>query len=211
MLLICIMIGIIKYKAGNLASVTNALQRLGADFFTSDDPAELEKADGIIFPGVGHAGAAMDDLRSRDLDIWLKQTKKPVLGICLGMQLLYESSEEGETQTLGIIPGRLKKFDSSKAKVPHMGWNQFNPLQNHPLINGINHEQFLYYVHGFYAPSNEHTLASCKYIRDFAAVVAKENYMGVQFHPEKSGQVGSLLLQNYLDLVYKSSKRETGS
>jgi glutamine amidotransferase len=205
------MIGIIKYKAGNLASVTNALERLGAKFFISDDPAELEKASGIIFPGVGHAGAAMDDLRSRDLDIWLKQTKKPVLGICLGMQLLYESSEEGETQTLGIIPGRLKKFDSSKAKVPHMGWNQFKPLQKHPLINGIDNKQFLYYVHGFYAPSNEHTLASCKYIRDFAAVVAKDNFMGVQFHPEKSGQVGSLLLQNFLDMVYKQKKSETGS
>lgn len=200
------MIGIIKYKAGNLASVTNALKRLGAQFFISDNPAKLEKAEGIIFPGVGHAGAAMDDLRSRDLDIWLKQTKKPVLGICLGMQLLYESSEEGETKTLGIIPGRLKKFDSSKAKVPHMGWNQFNPLQKHPLINGINNKQFLYYVHGFYAPANEHTLASCKYIRDFAAVVAKDNFMGVQFHPEKSGQVGSLLLQNFLDLVYKQKK-----
>jgi len=205
------MIGIIKYKAGNLASVTNALGRLGAEFIISDDPSELEKADGIIFPGVGHAGAAMDDLRSRDLDIWLKQTKKPVLGICLGMQLLYESSEEGETQTLGIIPGRLKKFDSSKAKVPHMGWNQFNPLQKHPLINGIDNKQFLYYVHGFYAPSNDHTLASCKYIRDFAAVVAKDNFMGVQFHPEKSGQVGSLLLQNFLDMVYKQKRSETGS
>jgi len=205
------MIGIIKYKAGNLASVTNALDRLGAEFIISDDPSELEKADGIIFPGVGHAGAAMDDLRSRDLDIWLKQTKKPVLGICLGMQLLYESSEEGETQTLGIIPGRLKKFDSSKAKVPHMGWNQFNPLQKHPLINGIDNKQFLYYVHGFYAPSNDHTLASCKYIRDFAAVVAKDNFMGVQFHPEKSGQVGSLLLQNFLDMVYKQKRSETGS
>lgn len=205
------MIGIIKYKAGNLASVTNALERLGAQFFISDDPGELEKADGIIFPGVGHAGAAMDDLRSRDLDIWLKKTKKPVLGICLGMQLLYESSEEGETKTLGIIPGRLKKFDSSKAKVPHMGWNQFNPLQKHPIINGINNEQFLYYVHGFYAPSNEYTLASCKYIRDFAAVVAKDNFMGVQFHPEKSGQVGSLLLQNFLDMVYKQKRNETGS
>lgn len=205
------MIGIIKYKAGNLASVTNALGRLGADFFISDVPSELEKADGIIFPGVGHAGAAMDDLRSRDLDIWLKQTEKPVLGICLGMQLLYDSSEEGETKTLGIIPGRLKKFDSSKAKVPHMGWNQFNPLQKHPLINGIDSKHFLYYVHGFYAPSNDHTLASCKYIRDFAAVVAKDNFMGVQFHPEKSGQVGSLLLQNFLDLVYKQKRSETGS
>jgi imidazole glycerol-phosphate synthase subunit HisH len=200
------MIGIIKYQAGNLASVSNALDRLGADYFISDDPKKLEEADGIIFPGVGHASAAMDDLRSRDLDIWLKHTKKPVLGICLGMQLLYESSEEGDSVTLGLIPGRLKKFDSSMAKVPHMGWNQFNPLKEHQLIKGINSKQFLYYVHGYYAPSNEHTLASCNYIKDFAAVVAKDNFMGVQFHPEKSGQVGSLLLQNFLDMVKGSSK-----
>ena len=104
------MIGIIKYQAGNLASVANALERLGAKYFISDDADELEKANGIIFPGVGHAGAAMDDLRSRDLDIWLKNTKKPVLGICLGMQLLYDSSEEGDSHTLGLIPGRLKNL-----------------------------------------------------------------------------------------------------
>ncbi|MCC5914078.1 MAG: imidazole glycerol phosphate synthase subunit HisH [Balneolaceae bacterium] len=197
------MIGIIKYQAGNLASVSNALERLGADYFISDDPAELEKADGVIFPGVGHAAAAMDDLRSRDLDVWLKNTKKPVLGICLGMQLLYESSEEGDCSTLGVIPGRLKKFDSSMAKVPHMGWNQLKPTKDHHLLKGINNKHFLYYVHGYYAPSNDHTLATCKYIKDFAAVVAKDNYMGVQFHPEKSGQVGSHLIQNFLDVVYK--------
>lgn len=195
------MIGIIKYQAGNLTSVSNALKRLGAGHFVSDQPDELEKADGIIFPGVGHAGAAMDDLRSRDLDVWLKNTSKPVLGICLGMQLLYESSEEGDSDTLGVIPGRLKKFDSSQAKVPHMGWNQFEPKTDHPLISGISDQQFLYYVHGYYAPANEYTLATCKYITDFAAVVAKDNFMGVQFHPEKSGQVGSLLLQNFLDIV----------
>lgn len=195
------MIGIVKYKAGNLASVSNALERLGAAYFISDNPQELEKANAIIFPGVGHAAAAMDDLRSKDLDVWLKSTKKPVLGICLGMQLLFETSEEGDCKTLGIIPGRLKKFDSSKAKVPHMGWNQFDTNKEHPLINGIGNKQFLYYVHGYYAPTNEYTLASCLYIKDFAAVVAKDNFMGVQFHPEKSGQVGSLLLQNFLDMV----------
>lgn len=197
------MIGIIKYQAGNIASVSNALGRLDSEFIITDNKTELEKTDGIIFPGVGHAGAAMDDLRSRGLDVWLKSTRKPVLGICLGMQLFYDSSEEGNSQTLGLIPGRLKKFDSSKAKVPHMGWNQFTPLKNHPLIAGIGQKQFLYYVHGYYAPTSEHTLASCNYIKDFAAVVAKDNFMGVQFHPEKSGQVGSLLLQNFLDIVEK--------
>lgn len=195
------MIGIVKYKAGNLASVSNALERLSAPYFISDDPNELEKADAIIFPGVGHAAAAMDDLRAKNLDVWLKSTKKPVLGICLGMQLLYETSEEGESKTLGIMPGRLKKFDSNQAKVPHMGWNQFDTKKDHPLIKGIGNKQFLYYVHGYYAPTNEYTLASCLYINDFAAVVAKDNFMGVQFHPEKSGQVGSLLLQNFLDMV----------
>ncbi|CAN5351779.1 imidazole glycerol phosphate synthase subunit HisH [soil metagenome] len=195
------MIGIIKYQAGNLTSVSNALKRLEADHFISDDPDDLEKAAGIIFPGVGHAGAAMDDLRSRDLDVWLKNTEKPVLGICLGMQLLFESSEEGDSTTLGLIPGKLRKFDSSKAKVPHMGWNQFDPLIDHPLISGIDSKQFLYYVHGYYAPANDHTLATCSYINEFAAVVAKDNFLGVQFHPEKSGAVGSLILQNFLDLV----------
>ncbi len=195
------MIGIIKYKAGNLASVSNALNRLGADYFISNDIQKLEQAKAIIFPGVGHAAAAMDDLRSKDLDVWLKNTKKPVLGICLGMQLLYESSEEGDSTTLGIIPGRLKKFDSAKAKVPHMGWNKFKPLKEHPIINGIGDKQFLYYVHGYYAPTNDYTLATCHYIQDFAAVVAKDNFIGVQFHPEKSGQVGSLLLQNFLSMI----------
>lgn len=195
------MIGIIKYQAGNLASVSNALERLGADYFISDDIEELEKADGILFPGVGHASAAMDDLRARDLDIWLKNTTKPVLGICLGMQLLYESSEEGNCTTLGVIPGNLKKFDPTVDKVPHMGWNQFNPLKEHDLISGIGTDHFLYYVHGYYAPTSEYTIASCSYINDFTAVVAHENFMGVQFHPEKSGQVGSLLLQNFLTMV----------
>ena len=195
------MIGIIKYQAGNLASVSNALDRLGAEYIITDQPEELDKTDAVILPGVGHAGAAMDDLRSRDLDIWIKNTQKPFLGICLGMQVMFESSEEGNSQTLGLIPGRLKKFDSSKNKVPHMGWNQFKVLSDHPLITGINEKQFLYYVHGYYAPKNAFTLASCAYITDFSAVVARDNFMGVQFHPEKSGQVGSLLLQNFLDIA----------
>lgn len=195
------MIGIIKYQAGNLASVSNALDRLKAGYFVSDKTDELEKADAIIFPGVGHAAAAMDDLRSKKLDVWLKNTKKPVLGICLGMQLFYDSSEEGDSRALGIIPGRLKKFDSTLAKVPHMGWNHFESIQEHPLLTGIDEKHFVYYVHGYYAPVNEHTLATCNYINNFTAVVKKDNFLGVQFHPEKSGQVGSLLLQNFLDMV----------
>ena len=198
------MIGIIKYQAGNLASVSNALDRLKADYIISDNTDHLDKTDAVIFPGVGHASAAMDDLRSKDLDIWLKNTKKPILGICLGMQLFYESSEEGDCKTLGIIPGRLKRFDSEKAKVPHMGWNRFNSIEGHPLLSGINRKHFVYYVHGYYAPLNECTIATCKYIQNFTAVVAKDNFLGVQFHPEKSGRVGSMLLQNFLDYVNHS-------
>lgn len=195
------MIGILKYRAGNLTSVSNALGRLGADHIITDNIQQLDTCDAVIFPGVGHASAAMEDLQGKKLDVWLKNTKKPVLGICLGMQLFYESTEEGDTKTLGLIPGRLQKFDSSRAKVPHMGWNQLSIENSHPLLDGIDNQQFLYFVHGYYAPVNSYTVAACHYINDFAAVAARENYVGVQFHPEKSGQIGSLLIQNFLNIA----------
>jgi len=195
------MIAIIKYQAGNLASVSNALNRLHAEHIITDNPGELDQADAIIFPGVGHAAAAMDDLRARDLDVWLKNTDKPVLGICLGMQLLYDSSEEGNSDTLGIIPGVLRKFNSSNGKVPHMGWNSFTEIDQHPILEGIDTSHFMYYVHSYFAPVNEYTVASCTYIENFASVVTRDNYIGVQFHPEKSGKTGSLLLQNFLDVI----------
>jgi len=195
------MIGILKYRAGNLASVSNALDRLGVNYIISDLPGELESCDSIIFPGVGHAVPAMEDLQSRNLDTWLKNTKKPVLGICLGMQLLYDSTEEGDCKTLGILPGRLKKFNPSLAKVPHMGWNQCEKTKDHPLLSGLESEEYFYFVHSYYAPVNIHTLASCTYIYEFAAVAAKNNFMGVQFHPEKSGDPGSRLLQNFINIT----------
>lgn len=201
------MIAIIKYKAGNTASVSNALERLGADFYLAETPEELEKADGIIFPGVGHAGSAMKSLKEQGVAEWLKNTKKPVLGICVGMQLLYETSTEGNTVGLGVIPGALQKFDETQAKVPHMGWNRINMNgEQHPILKNLSSKHYLYFVHSYYAPVGEETLASCEYINDFTAIVAKENYMGVQFHPEKSGNVGSMVLQNFLDLVYAARK-----
>lgn len=200
------MIAIINYKAGNLASVSNALNRLGADFIITNKKDELNNSDAVIFPGVGHAYSAMESLRENELVSWLQGTEKPVLGICLGMQLLFESTEEGDTQGLGIIPGRLKKFDSSKDKVPHMGWNTFTEVKSHPLLKGISTDQFFYFVHSYFAPVNEFTLAECSYISNFAAVVGHDNYMGVQFHPEKSGDVGSLLLQNFLTHVKREKK-----
>ena len=199
------MIAIINYEAGNLASVSNALERLQADFIVTDSIEELNKADAVIFPGVGHAAPAMKSLQKNGLDQWLKHTKKPVLGICLGMQLLFESSEEGASKGLGIIPGKLKKFDSSKDKVPHMGWNTFTEVGDHPLVKSFSDQHYFYYVHSFYAPVNEYTVAASHYINDFAAVVAKDNFWGVQFHPEKSSDAGSLLLQNFVEMISKTN------
>lgn len=196
------MIAIINYEAGNLASVSNAFKRLDEPHIITHKKEELDKADGIIFPGVGHAQPAMQSLQQNGLDEWLINTQKPVLGICLGMQLFYESSEEGESAGLGIIPGRLQKFDSAKAKVPHMGWNTFSDISAHPLMNSLNNDQYFYYVHSFFAPINEYTVATCDYIEPFTSVVCRNNFWGVQFHPEKSGQVGSLLLQNFLQYVH---------
>lgn len=195
------MIAIINYKAGNLASVSNALNRLGADFIITNKISELESSDAIIFPGVGHAYSAMESLRENQLDEWLKKTGKPVLGICLGMQLLFESSEEGDTRGLGIIPGRLKKFDSSRGKVPHMGWNTFSSITTNPLLKGLGKDHYFYFVHSYFAPVNKFTLAECSYLQRFASIVGRHNFLGVQFHPEKSGQAGALLLQNFLTYI----------
>ena len=196
------MIALIKYRAGNLSSVQNALNRLGAEYFLAETPEELDKADGVIFPGVGHANSAMESLKENSLDVWLKETSKPVLGICVGMQLLFETSTEGDTVGLGVIPGGLTRFESETDKVPHMGWNTFSGDFSHPLLKGISEDDYVYFVHSYYAPQNEYAIASCEYITPFIAVAAKDNYMGVQFHPEKSGKVGAQILQNFLDLVY---------
>jgi glutamine amidotransferase len=194
------MIAIIDYKAGNIASVSNALQRLDVDYKVTHKLDELEAADAVIFPGVGHAESAMQALQEDKLDDWLRLTQKPVLGICLGMQLLYESSEEGDSKGLGIIPGRLKKFDPTDEKVPHMGWNTFEKVRQHPILDGIDDSQYFYYVHSYYAPVNKFTVAQGDYITPFTAVVARDNYVGVQFHPEKSGRIGHMLLQNFLKM-----------
>lgn len=195
------MLAIINYEAGNLASVSNALKRLDAPHTITSDLDELDRADGIIFPGVGHAEPAIKSLRKNKLDKWLKQAKKPVLGICLGMQLFYESSEEGDSEGLGVIPGKLKKFDAFQAKVPHMGWNTFDDISSHPIVEGIDSNQYFYFVHSYYAPITDDTVASCHYTQDFSAIVAKDNFTGVQFHPEKSGDAGSLLLRNFLRII----------
>lgn len=195
------MIAIINYRAGNLASVSNALERLNADYTITHEPAMLDQSEGVIFPGVGHAYSAMEALRKHGMDEWLRQTDKPVLGLCLGMQLLFESTDEGPCDTLGVIPGKLHKFDPRRGKVPHMGWNSFTEMHEHPLLEGISPDEYFYYVHSYYAPVNGFTIASCEYQRPFASVVARNNYMGVQFHPEKSSDPGERLLKNFLRMV----------
>lgn len=197
------MIALIKYRAGNIASVSNALNRLGVEYFLAETPEQLDSADGVIFPGVGHAYAAMESLRENGIDRWLINTKKPVLGICVGMQLLFESSSEGNTKGLGVIPGDLIKFESDTEKVPHMGWNTFSKSTEHPLLKNIDSNDHLYFVHSYFAPDNNFSIATCDYINPFIAVVAKDNYYGVQFHPEKSGTTGAKILNNFLDIVHQ--------
>ncbi len=197
------MIAIIDYKAGNLASVSNAMDRLMADYRITNEIATLNQADAVIFPGVGHAGSAMKDLHRNRLVDWLRSTQKPVLGICLGMQLFFDATSEGATETLRIIPGKLEKFDPKKDKVPHMGWNTVTPTKSHPLLRNIAPGTHFYHVHSYYAPVTDHTIARSVYSEPFTAAAAYKNFMGVQFHPEKSGNHGLQLLQNFTDMVYE--------
>ena len=198
------MIGIIDYKAGNLASVRNALERLDVENFVSADPDKLSEADGIIFPGVGHAESAMQALKEVDMDRYLLSTTQPVLGICLGMQLLFSSTEESPTGSLGLIEGRLKKFDPTRSKVPHMGWNTVELTSTHPLVRDLGASPWFYFVHSYYAPVSEFTVGECSYQVPFTAITVRDNYMGVQFHPEKSGKAGKQLLSNYVQFVTES-------
>jgi len=196
------MVAIVKYNAGNIQSVKYALERLNADFIVSDDPKELKKADKIIFPGVGEASSAMNYLKKSNLDTILKELNQPFLGICLGLQLMCDSSVENNTKCLDIFDYRVQKFDDSKGyKIPHMGWNQISFDKNSPLFKDIDQNSFFYFVHSYYVPTGIDTLAKCNYAKvDFSAGLHRNNYYGVQFHPEKSGDVGAKLLKNFLEL-----------
>jgi glutamine amidotransferase len=192
---------IIQYNAGNIQSVLYALERIGVTAQVTDDPEKIKVADKVIFPGVGEASTAMQYLKERQLDVLIKALKQPVLGICLGMQLMCAYSEENNTECLGIFNEQVKQFkpDNISIKVPQMGWNTITHLQSN-LFKGLDENSYAYFVHGYYASIGEHTIAQTNYILDYSSSLQKDNFYGVQFHPEKSAKAGEQIIQNFLSI-----------
>lgn len=192
---------IIQYNAGNIQSVLFALERIGVNAIVTDDVEEILKADKVIFPGVGEASTAMQYLRQRKLDQLIIQLKQPVLGICLGMQLMCKFSEENNTQCLGIFDEQVSKFKPGveQLKIPQIGWNNIFDLQSN-LFKGIVNNAYCYFVHGYFANTGEHTIATANYGISYSAALRKGNFYGVQFHPEKSALIGEQILKNFIEL-----------
>lgn len=198
-------LAIIKYNAGNIQSVLYALERLGLEAEVTDDADKIKSADKVLFPGVGEASSAMQSLIENHLDQVIKDLKQPVFGICVGMQLLCQHSEENDTSCLGIVPVQVKKFLSSPSgrqtgmrKVPQIGWNKIYDLKS-DLFKGIEEKSFIYNVHSYYAEDSEYTIAKCDYGLEYAAAIRKDNFYGVQFHTEKSATVGDRILKNFIE------------
>ncbi len=203
---------IIDYNAGNIRSVENALKRLNVEPVITADKQLIRHADKVIFPGVGEAATTMSFLQERGLDVLIKSLTQPVLGICLGMQLMSRYSEEGATNCLGIFDTEVKRFESLRHedKVPHMGWNTIYNLKNNMkavdggmkpgscLFKGVADNSYVYFVHSYYVPVNDHTVATTDYIQPFSAAIQKDNFFATQFHPEKSGSIGEQILKNFL-------------
>lgn len=195
------MIAIIDGCGANIASVLFALERLGQQALLTTDAAIIRNADYVILPGVGTAKNAMEKLAENDLIDVIKKLTQPVLGICLGMQLLYEFSEEGNIKGLGVVSGDIKLFPKSPELVfPHMGWNKLSIHNNSRLLNNITSGDYVYFVHSYFAAINDNTVATTQYGENFTAAVEKNNFYGVQFHPERSGEVGEQILRNFLAL-----------
>ena len=194
-------IAIVKYNAGNFRSLDYALLRLGVEAVITDDKDRLRSADKVIFPGVGEAGTTMEFLRTNGMDRLIKDLKQPVLGICLGMQLMCSSSEEGDTDCLGIFDVPVKRFVAHRHedKVPHMGWNTIGQYKS-DLFKRFDAEEFVYFVHSYYVPLCESTAVVTDYIQPFSAALHKDNFYATQFHPEKSGSTGERILTNFLEL-----------
>ncbi|WP_339701476.1 imidazole glycerol phosphate synthase subunit HisH [uncultured Roseivirga sp.] len=189
---------IVDYNAGNVQSVTYALERLGVSPVLSADPEVIRSADRVIFPGVGEASTAMRFLKERKLDEVIKDLKQPVFGVCLGLQLMCAHSEENNTDCLGIFDVQVKRFEPT-LKVPQMGWNNLEHTIG-PLFKGIEADSYVYYVHSYYAETSEYTIATTEYVNTFSAALNKDNFYALQAHPEKSGKVGERILQNFLDI-----------
>ena len=213
------MIAIVNYDTGNICSVTNALKRVGCtDWVYTDDKAILSQADKVILPGVGEASTAMAKLAERGLDTFIPTLTQPVLGICVGTQLMCQSSEEGNVECMGIFRTKVRKFQNQQPsesrsegqlsnvncplsieKIPHMGWNQITGLRT-PLFKDIDEGAFIYYVHSYYPELCADTIATSHYINDFSGALGRDNFFGTQFHPEKSGTVGAQIIKNFLEL-----------
>ena len=194
------MIALIDYGAGNVASVANALIKLEQEFKITNKEADICNSNKVIFPGVGEASFAIRQLHILNLFTIMRIVKKPMLGICLGMQLMVDHSTEGDVACLGIFPGTAQKFDAAKTKVPHMGWNAIQITGDSKLFKGIKNGEHFYFAHSYYVPVNEFTTAVSNNNIDFSASLEKGNYYGVQFHPEKSGDAGLKLLKNFIEL-----------
>jgi imidazole glycerol-phosphate synthase subunit HisH len=192
-------VAIIKYNAGNIRSVDHALKRLGIEAVITDDPLALMAADRVIFPGVGEAGSTMKYLKERELDKLLKGLTVPVLGICLGQQLMCSWSEEGDTSCIGIFDQAVRRFPKGDLKVPHMGWNSLDRV-NGELVPASLKDSYVYFVHSYYVPVCEDTAAETSYMLPFSAAMQKDNFYATQFHPEKSGDPGELILKQFLSL-----------
>jgi glutamine amidotransferase len=192
-------VAIVKYNAGNVESIKNALKRLYLEPILTDDAEVLSSADKVIFPGVGEAASAMRFLRERNLDAAIKNLVQPVLGICLGMQLLCDFSEENDTKCLGILPYKVRKFESQNLKIPQIGWNNIFDLKS-GLFKGVEENSFVYFVHSFYVETGADSIAACDYGVKFSAAVNYKNFYAAQFHAEKSGAVGERILENFLEL-----------
>lgn len=194
-------IAIIKYNAGNTKSVENALHRVGIQPIISDDIEIISTADKVIFPGVGHAETTMQFLKQKKLDVAIKNLKQPVLGICLGQQLMCDFSEEGNVECLGIFPVQVKKFslDNLQFKIPQIGWNSIYHLHS-ALLRGVEEKSFTYFVHSYYCEMSEYTIATCNYGHPFSAALQRDNFYAVQFHPEKSAAIGVKIIENFISI-----------
>ena len=194
-------VAVVKYNAGNVYSVVNALRRLGVEPLLTDNVEDIKSADKVVFPGQGEAASAMDYLRRYGLDVVIKGLRQPVLGICIGQQLLCRHSEEGNTDCLGVFDVDVRRFQPSchEDKVPAMGWNSLYGLES-PLFKGVSDGEYVYFIHSYYVPVCDFTVANSDYIQPYSAAMHKDNFYATQFHPEKSGRVGEVIMRNFFEI-----------